>query len=67
MNQEKFVKEILKKFKMKDCVKMNTLVECGVKMSKNDEGKMINSTTFKSLFGSLRYLTCTHPDILFRV
>jgi len=46
---------------------MNTLVECGVKMSKNDEGKMINSTTFKSLVGSLRYLTCTHPHILFRV
>ena len=38
MNQEKFAKEILKKFKIKDCAKVNTLVECGVKMSKNDEG-----------------------------
>jgi hypothetical protein len=37
MNQEKFTKEILKKFKIKDCEKVNTLVECGVKMSKNDE------------------------------
>ena len=37
VKQEKFVKEILKKFKMKYCAKMNPLVECGVKMSKNNE------------------------------
>jgi hypothetical protein len=36
-------------------------------MSKNDEGDKINSTTFKSLVESLRYLTCTHSDILFGV
>jgi len=45
---------------------VNTTVECGV-MSKNDEGEKINSTTFKSLVGSLRYMTFTRPDILFRV
>jgi hypothetical protein len=54
MNQEKFAKDILKKFKIEDCAKVNSLVECGVKMSKNDEGEKINSTTFKSLVGSLR-------------
>jgi hypothetical protein len=66
VNQEKFAKEILKKLKMEDCAKVNTLVECEVKMSKNDEGENINSTTFKSLVGSLRYLTCTRLDVLFR-
>jgi len=29
--------------------------------------KKINSTTFKSLVRSLRYLTYTHPDILYGV
>jgi len=69
VNQEKFVREVLKKFKMKNYAKVNTLVECecGVKMSMNDEGENINSTTFKSLVRSLRYLTCTSLDILFRV
>jgi hypothetical protein len=38
VNQEKFAKETLKKFKMEDYAKVNTLVECIVKMSKNDEG-----------------------------
>ena len=37
MNQEKFAREILKKFKMEDCAKVNTLVECAVKMSRNGE------------------------------
>jgi hypothetical protein len=34
---------------MEDCARVNTLVECEVKMSKNDEGEKITSTTFKSL------------------
>jgi hypothetical protein len=36
-------------------------------MLKNDEGEKINSTTFKSLVGSLRYMTCTRPNILYEV
>ena len=52
---------------MKNYIKVNTLVECGVKMSTNDEGDNLNSTTFKSLVRSLRYLICTNLNILFRV
>jgi len=59
VSQKKFAKEILKKFKMEDCAKVNTPVGCRVKMLKNDEGEKINSTTFKSLVRSLRYLTYT--------
>jgi hypothetical protein len=62
-----FHPEVLKKFKMKDCARVNAPIECGVKMSNNDEGEKINSTTFKSLVESLRYLTCTHSYILFKV
>ena len=52
---------------MKNCIKVNTPIEYGVKMSKNNEEDKINSTTFKNLVGSLRYLTCIIPYILFRV
>jgi hypothetical protein len=52
---------------MEECAKMNNLIECGVKMLKNDEKEKINFTTLKSLVGSLRYLTCTHLDIFFGV
>ena len=67
MNQEKFAREVLKKFKMEDCAKVNTRVECEVKMSKNDERERIKSVTFKSLVRLLRYLTCTRLNILLRV
>jgi chromosome condensin MukBEF MukE localization factor len=67
VNQEKFIKEILKNFKMKDCAKVNTPIECGEKMSKNDKVEKINSTIFESVIRSLRYLICTYLDILFGV
>jgi hypothetical protein len=67
VSQEKFVKKFLKKFKIERCAKVNTLVKCEVRLSRNDEGEKINSTTFKSLVGSLRYLKCTRPDNLFGV
>jgi hypothetical protein len=37
VNKEKFAKEVLEKFKMENCTRVNTMVECGVKMSNNDE------------------------------
>ncbi|KAL5567336.1 hypothetical protein UlMin_030500 [Ulmus minor] len=67
ISQESYAREILKKFKMNDCKPISTPVECGVKLSKHDEGESIDPTFFKSLVGSLRYLTCTRPDILYAV
>ncbi|KAG6384847.1 hypothetical protein SASPL_153666 [Salvia splendens] len=63
--QEHCTKEILKKFKIEDCKPINTPVECGVKLSKNDEEEKVDPTLYKSLVGSLPYLTCTRPDILY--
>ena len=42
-------------------------MEIGIKLSRFDEGHTKDPTLFKSLMGSLRYLTCTRPDILFTV
>ncbi|KAG6498100.1 hypothetical protein ZIOFF_046009 [Zingiber officinale] len=65
MTQEHYAKEVLKRFRMDDCNRVNTLVDWGTKLSKGDEGKTVDPTRFKSLVGSLRYLTCTRPDILY--
>jgi hypothetical protein len=67
VNQEKFAREILKKFKMEDCAKVNTLVECGVKMSRNGEWENMDFTTFKSLVGSLKNLAYTRLDTFYGV
>ncbi|XP_042409131.1 secreted RxLR effector protein 161-like [Zingiber officinale] len=67
MTQEQYAKAVLKRFRMDDCNPVNTPVDCGTKLSKNDEGKTVDPTRFKSLVGSLWYLTFTRPDILYGV
>ena len=67
ISQEGYARELLKKFKMNDCKPVSTPIECGAKLSKYDEGEHVDATSFKSLVGSLRYLTCTRPDILYAV
>ncbi|XP_070045497.1 uncharacterized mitochondrial protein AtMg00810-like [Nicotiana tomentosiformis] len=67
ISQESYTKEILKKFNMLDCNPVNTPMESGTKLSKFDEGENVDHIFFKSLVGSLRYLTCTRPNILFAV
>ena len=52
---------------MSNCNPVNTPVECGTKLSRNDKSNRVDSTLFRSLVGSLSYLTSTRPDILFGV
>ncbi|KAE8706056.1 Detected protein of unknown function [Hibiscus syriacus] len=67
ISQESYAKEILKKFKMENYKPISTPAEYGIKMTKHEEGESVDPTFFKSLVGSLRYLTCTRPDILHAV
>ncbi|CAH9097660.1 unnamed protein product [Cuscuta europaea] len=67
IGQEGYAKKILENIKMDDCNPINTPVDCGVKLSKFGDEEKVEPTIFKSLVGSLRYLTCTRPDILYGV
>ena len=49
---------------MDNCTLISMPIECGINLSKVDEEEKVDSTLFKSLVGSLRYLTCKRPDIL---
>jgi hypothetical protein len=52
---------------MENCNPIATLMELGTKLSRYDEGDETNANLYRSLIGSLRYLTCTRPDIIFVV
>ena len=67
ISQEAYAKKILEKFKMEKCKPVSTPIECGAKMSRFDESKKVDASLYRSLIGSLRYLTCTRPDIAFAV
>jgi hypothetical protein len=63
ISQEKYAKEILKRYKMESCNPASTPMEPGTKLSKFDGGERVEAGKYRSLVGSLRYLTCTRPDI----
>lgn len=64
--QQKFT-ELLEKFKMNDCNIVTTPVAADLHLTKEGDGKLVESTLYKSLIGSLRYLTVTRPDIVYGV
>ena len=61
ISQEKYVKEILKKYKIENCNPVSTPMEPGAKLSKYDEGERVDANRYRSLVRSLYYLTCTRP------
>ncbi|XP_050918613.1 uncharacterized mitochondrial protein AtMg00810-like [Lathyrus oleraceus] len=63
--QEGYAKEVLKKFKMDDSNPVGTPMECGSKLSKHENGEIMDPTLYKSLVGCLRYLTSTRPNTLY--
>ena len=67
ISQERYTKEISKKCNMFDCNPVNTPMHSGKNFSMFDDAEKMDSTSFKSLVGSLRYLTCRRPNILFAV
>ncbi|KAF7129740.1 hypothetical protein RHSIM_Rhsim10G0098100 [Rhododendron simsii] len=62
-----YAQEVLKRFVMESCNLVNTPVEIGLELRKSTSGGNVDPTYFISLVGSLRYLICTRPDILYGV
>lgn len=67
ISQSGYAKEILKRYEMENCNPVNTPVDSGVELRKGLKAGDVDPTYFKSLVGSLCYLTCTRPDILYGV
>ena len=64
VSQKKYVKAILKKFKLEECKSMGTPMNLKEKLSKEDGTKKADEAQIRSLIGCLMYLTTTRPDIL---
>lgn len=52
---------------MESCKPMLTPVEERLKLEKESGDDLVNSTNFRRLVGSLRYLTATRPNIVYGV
>ncbi|XP_017239654.1 uncharacterized mitochondrial protein AtMg00810-like [Daucus carota subsp. sativus] len=67
ISQQKYAREVLKKFKMENANSVSTPVAVGLKLSKNDDSELIDPILFQSLVGNLMYLTATRLDIAYEV
>ncbi|KAL0348008.1 UNVERIFIED_CONTAM: Retrovirus-related Pol polyprotein from transposon RE2 [Sesamum angustifolium] len=63
--QRKYTETLLKKFKMESCKTVTTPLVTGEKYQKEDGSQKVDGSIYRSLIGSLLYLTTTRPDIMF--
>nr|GEY09471.1 uncharacterized mitochondrial protein AtMg00810-like [Tanacetum cinerariifolium] len=66
-NQSKYIKEMLKKFRLKDSKPTKTPMSTEIKLTKDDESDSIDSFKYRGMVGSLLYLTASTPVIMFSV
>ncbi|XP_071918728.1 uncharacterized mitochondrial protein AtMg00810-like [Coffea arabica] len=67
ISQRKNAGDILKKFKIDVAKPMMIPVEEQLKLTKNGTGDFVDTTYFKRLVGSLRYLTSARPNITYGI
>eukprot|EP00253_Pinus_taeda_P009922 PITA_09922 len=67
ISQARYVNEVLGRFNMQECKAAITPTVMGLKLSKEDSSKDFDPSLYKSIVGSLMYLTATRPDIMFVV
>ena len=65
VSQKKYTESILQKFKIMDCRFVVIPLAANEKFRKDDGEKKANSSLYRSLIGSLLYLTSTRSDIMF--
>ncbi|GAU36409.1 hypothetical protein TSUD_38770 [Trifolium subterraneum] len=67
LHQKKYVKEILLKFNMLGCNPAATPIEVNLRLELDETGENVNSTLYRQMVGSLRYLCNSRPDLSFAV
>ncbi|GJY27708.1 putative ribonuclease H-like domain-containing protein [Tanacetum coccineum] len=67
ISQDKYVEEILKKFRFTEVKTASTPMETQKPLLKNEDGEEVDVHMYRSMIGSLMYLTSLRPDIMFVV
>jgi hypothetical protein len=65
--QSKYVRDLLKKFGMKDAKPIKTPMATNGYLDLDEGGKPVDLKLYRSMIGSLLYLTTPRPDIMFSV
>ena len=55
---------MMKRFQMEESKPMGTPMVTGCKLSKDDDSPDVDQSSYRSMIGSLLYITSYHPDIM---
>eukprot|EP00253_Pinus_taeda_P005098 PITA_05098 len=67
ISQGRYVNQVLSRFNMQECKAAITRTVMGLKLSREDSSKDFDPSLYKSIVGSLMYLTATRLDIMYAV
>jgi hypothetical protein len=67
VHQAQYTNDIVRKFKMEDFKAMATLMSTTTALDADEEGEHVDQKEYRSIIGSLLYLTATRLDIQFSV
>nr|GFC42714.1 putative ribonuclease H-like domain-containing protein [Tanacetum cinerariifolium] len=67
ISQDKYVAQILRKFGLTDGKSASTPIDTKKPLFKDPDGEDVDVHTYRSMIGSLMYLTSSRPDIMFAV
>nr|GFA29015.1 uncharacterized mitochondrial protein AtMg00810-like [Tanacetum cinerariifolium] len=65
ISQDKYIADILKKFGFSEVKTASTPMETSKPLMKDEDGQEVDVCIYKSMIGSLMYLTSLRPDIMF--
>eukprot|EP00253_Pinus_taeda_P036699 PITA_36699 len=67
ISQARYVDQVLSRFSMEECKAAITPTVMGLKLNREDSSKDFDPSLYKSIIGSLMYLTAIRPDIMYAV
>jgi hypothetical protein len=65
VHQAKYTKDLMKKFNMAELKPVSTLMSFAASLGPDEDGEVVDQREYRSMIGSLLYLTATRPDIQF--
>jgi cell division protein FtsI/penicillin-binding protein 2 len=67
LSQGKYIKDMLKKFGMNKAKPISTPMETNGSLDSDKSGNLVDQKIYRSMIGSLLYVTTLRPDVMFSV